>query len=136
MHHQDILPGEIRAARVAAAFYEWLCDHGEILIATAGTLGGSDGEARARAVVASVTRGAEALEHLEDLRALRDLISNYVSGSLPAVYGDGDLVVECDPDAPQVVDAQICANALDCAIEALQSIKRGKVLRGRAGGHA
>jgi hypothetical protein len=136
MHHQDITSGEIWAARVAAAFKGWLRDHGEILIATAGTLGGAEAAKLARSIATSLVQGEDALDHFDELHTLRDLIAKYGGGSLPAVYREGDLVVECDPDAPHAVDAQICANALDRAIEALQALKTAKIRRERVGGHA
>ncbi|WP_111432063.1 hypothetical protein [Rhodobacteraceae bacterium DSL-40] len=136
MHHHDITPGEIQAARVAAAFKGWLRNHGEILIATADALGGAEAAKLARSVATSVAQGADALDHFDELRPLRDLIANYVGGSQPAVYREGDLIVECDPNAPHVVGAQICANALDRAIEALQALKTAKIRRVPAGGLA
>ncbi|WP_424934460.1 hypothetical protein [Amaricoccus macauensis] len=136
MHHRDNTPCEIQAERVAAAFEDWLREDGEKLIATVDTLGGTEDAAIARSVVASVAQGADALDHLVELRRLRDLIADYVGGSLPAVYREGDRIVECDQDAPHVLDAQICANALNRGIEALQVLKGAMIRRDGEGGQA
>ncbi|WP_424934431.1 hypothetical protein [Amaricoccus macauensis] len=122
------LSDRILDLRRAAGFAAWLREEGgPNLVETAALFGGPHWGSRADALIQLVTEGAEPLEHIQDLRALRDFLHDALGGGLPvASVEDGDIDF-LEPDDPKVICALECLTTLDqgvTALDAARTLKR------------
>lgn len=129
------LSRDIQNTRQAAAFIDWLHDEGQMLVSAMETCGGEAWAARATAVLTELRHGAMTADHVEDLRAMCELLRECLGGGLPPVCHEDDMFVRRDPEDPVIVEMQICAEALGRGVAALAAVVLARVCVSRGGCH-
>lgn len=110
----------LQAAAIRRAFADWLRADADKLVSAAQILGGDRWEDRATAVAEAMAGGAEPEEVRADLVALRRLLTLECTDEIDSLEAVRFLPV--DPDDPRADDAQLCAEALEWGLGAMDQL--------------
>ncbi|MEZ5767185.1 MAG: hypothetical protein R3D80_05570 [Paracoccaceae bacterium] len=110
-----------RHANITSEFIRWLRVEGHSLVAAARLLGGSAWAKRAEDVVKTARAGHDVAARRADLLALRKLLHLEFTSQLES--GEALRFALPDPDDPRAEEAQLCAEALDRGVRALEALR-------------